>query len=906
MPTPCPLPDELAAFALGTLPIESSEAIAEHLDRCPNCEATFDGLEGSADTLVEHLRAPQVPDDVDLKSLLERAAALVVATERPAPVVLKQLRDYQLLEVLGHGGMGAVYRAIHVHLERIVAVKVLPPDRTRDPHAIARFRREMRAVGKLHHPNIVVAHDAGEADGTHFLVMELVDGADASRLVHAIGPLPVANAAEIVRQAAAGLQHAHEHGLVHRDIKPSNLIVTRAGEVKVLDLGLALLAGPQAAGDELTGESQMMGTADYMAPEQTGNSHGVDIRADIYSLGCTFYKLLTGTAPFSGPGCTSAIQKMMAHVGTPAPDVRALRPDVPADLAAIVAKMLAKQPADRYATPAEAELALAPHCHGAKLAGLADRANRAEPDAPAESPIQVAAATQATDATSTFSQRTPENVVVASCPLELPFAIEVTKHKVASTNPPRRRNWAITGFAASLVLVLAGAGIFRVQTADGTLVLTVDDPNVTVMVDGQKALVKPGADGKTLEISVDPGDHKLVVKTADGVQLKVDDRFTISAGGKTQLTAVLERSKPPVVIPASPPVTLPKNPADPDRAVAEWVLSKGGTVSFAPQKGPLQSAQKLAELPAEPFVLRTIGLNNCQFHSQDEVAVFSLLPAINRHDLQVYLGDSNIGDQGLAHVVECQDITALFFGPTNKVTDNGLAALSRHPRLVHVGLPPGTTDAGLKHLAGLPNLERLGAIGTQVTDAGLLELRGLSKLTHVSVGRTSVTLPGVAAAFGDCELQSLDVDVDRESDLELVKQWPRLGYFFTGRNPDIGDAGLAHLATLVELRLLHASYAKVTDAGVAPLANLKKLYQLQLSGATIGDGALATFGQMPQLRQLWISNTRVTDAGLQELAELTDLESLTLLNTRTTQAGIDSLRAKLPKCKIEWSPAKEN
>ena len=209
------------------------------------------------------------------------------------------IRDYQLLAKLGEGGMGAVYKALHTKLQKVVAIKVLPAGRMNDPQAVQRFEREMQAVGRLSHPNIVGAHDAGEHEGTNFLVMEHVAGIDLSELIRNVGPLPIADACELARQAAVGLQHAHEHDLVHRDIKPSNLMLAPDGQVKILDLGLARLHMGNLP--ELTSTGQMMGTLDYIAPEQTGDAHDVDIRADIFSLGATLYKLLTGVTPYSDP-----------------------------------------------------------------------------------------------------------------------------------------------------------------------------------------------------------------------------------------------------------------------------------------------------------------------------------------------------------------------------------------------------------------------------------------------------------------------------------------------------------------------------------------------------------------------------------------------------------------------------
>jgi serine/threonine protein kinase len=214
------------------------------------------------------------------------------------------LGSYLLLDCLGQGGMGHVFKARHRTMNRVVAVKVIRKERLADDNAIERFRREARAAARLVHPNIVYVYDFDRVNETHFLVMQFVAGTDLAKLVKANGPLPVNKARNYIRQVALALQHAHEHGLVHRDIKPSNLLLTTKGEeVKVLDFGLALfqhVSGMEETASELTFTGQVMGTPDYMAPEQALESHEVDIRADIYSLGCTFYYLLTGQPPFPG------------------------------------------------------------------------------------------------------------------------------------------------------------------------------------------------------------------------------------------------------------------------------------------------------------------------------------------------------------------------------------------------------------------------------------------------------------------------------------------------------------------------------------------------------------------------------------------------------------------------------
>ena len=230
---------------------------------------------------------------------------------------------------------------------------------------------------RLRHPNLIAVYEAGHAAGRVYLVMEFIDGDNLGAFVGRYGPLPVAEACEVVRQAALGLQHLHEHSLVHRDVKPANLMLTLAGEVKVLDLGLARhLHGP-GAGEQITWHGEFLGTLDYVAPEQCVDSHAVDIRADVYGLGCTLYELLAGQAPFARPGYESAFQKMKAHVEAPVPPIREPRPDVPERLAGALERMLAKDREDRFAMPADVVRAVQPFAAGAELAALARAPRRA-------------------------------------------------------------------------------------------------------------------------------------------------------------------------------------------------------------------------------------------------------------------------------------------------------------------------------------------------------------------------------------------------------------------------------------------------------------------------------------------------------------------------------------------------
>lgn len=386
-PDSCPLESTLSEFVRCQVAADQADFIAEHISNCERCETTVTGLEKAAETLVWLPKGDGVTfrfqDEPELQRVIQAVKQRDHRPDLAGPIhssilPLEQLRDYQIITKIGDGGMGAVYRAVHTRLNKTVALKVLSFARRQDEEAISRFQREMSIVGRLHHPNIVQALDAGEENGWHFLVMEYVAGIDLSALLRKSGPLPISAACEVIAQAAIGLQYAHENGLVHRDIKPSNVMLAQATNtggslepqwvIKILDLGLARIQYSRMEQvSELTMDGQVMGTPDYMAPEQGDDSRSVDIRADIYSLGATLYKLLTGVAPFQGAGRRSLIHKLTALAIETPPSVRELRPDVPEALAALIARTLAKRPHDRFDQPADLVAALQPYRSGEDL-----------------------------------------------------------------------------------------------------------------------------------------------------------------------------------------------------------------------------------------------------------------------------------------------------------------------------------------------------------------------------------------------------------------------------------------------------------------------------------------------------------------------------------------------------------
>jgi serine/threonine protein kinase len=346
---------QLAAFLWGQLDESDHAAIASHIEGCDSC----------------CLAMRDIPDDAFLARIrqangpMEDADASYIR-DQGLPKELSEHPRYKVGKFLGAGGMGAVYQAEHRLMDRIVALKILHPDLLRHPRVVQRFRQEVKAAARLSHPNIVTAYDAEQAGEVHFLVMEFVDGISLAHLIAKKGSLEISTACNFARQAAKGLQHAFEAGMVHRDIKPHNLMLTRKGQIKILDFGLARLASETRADLDLptgldrpglTRLGDILGTPDFMAPEQVVDSSQADIRADLYSLGCTLYYLLVGQSPFAKDSARTVLLSKKYRLPRPITD---LRDDLPAGLPMILNKMLAKDPAHRFQTPAEVVKAFTP------------------------------------------------------------------------------------------------------------------------------------------------------------------------------------------------------------------------------------------------------------------------------------------------------------------------------------------------------------------------------------------------------------------------------------------------------------------------------------------------------------------------------------------------------------------
>ena len=357
-----PSREQLELLAESRLGPADRAVVVEHVERCEACRETLAVLAPFRPTKTWANTEPVEPE---------------TSSDTPLPEEFHHHTRYRVFSLLGGGGMGTVYKAEHRLLERPVVLKVIRSNLVANPGVVQRFQKEARLAARLHHPNVVAVYEAEEFGATQMLVMEYVEGVNLAELVAERGLLPVPEACEIVRQAAVGLDYIGEQGLIHRDIKPANLLVSRSGHVKILDLGVATLKGdPAVPVADMTGERQFVGTVDYASPEQWESSRNLDIRADVYSLGCTFYYLLAGEAPFPNKKYTSLMQQMWAHSQAPLPPIRALRPDVPPEIAAVLARMLAKSRDDRYARPGEVAAALAPFTQDCDLAEYARTARR--------------------------------------------------------------------------------------------------------------------------------------------------------------------------------------------------------------------------------------------------------------------------------------------------------------------------------------------------------------------------------------------------------------------------------------------------------------------------------------------------------------------------------------------------
>ncbi len=563
----------------------SADARSELIRELVDMEVHFRKQRGESPTAEEYLgRFPECADGLS-ELLVNRPSAGpsadtramgLDATPPSGPLLITpsvplgpgaRLGAYEVVDVLGQGGMGTVYKARHTKLGRTVALKVLLPGLLNRPDAVARFEAEIRALGPIDHRNVVHAIDADESDGYHYYAMDFVPGIDLSRLSKQLGSLPAADACELIRQAAEGLEYLSQKGIVHRDIKPANLMVCAGLEVhgmaectrqtmccdwaplvKILDMGLARGRQGQDEDEPITSSGQLLGTVDFMAPEQLGDSHEVDVRSDIYSLGATLHQLLTGRPPYPS---SSQLGKLRALATESPPAVAELRPDLPAPLAAAVDRMLQRDPAARFETPSQVAEVLAPFTEGTDLRELVRRAVAKSDDVPA----------LRTSAAAPGSMIPTEDVQVRSGSAS---AAEATPRGSRTTAPAAVR-WRVVAAAIGLMCVIGAvvAVMFRVSTPYGEVVVRAaegTDIEVDVQQNGKTVDVIGPKNGWRVRVA--EGGYDLVLRTTDRELTLDNDTATVSRDGTAEVTIVRRSTKAAQLAKTSPPTPLEFRPSE--------------------------------------------------------------------------------------------------------------------------------------------------------------------------------------------------------------------------------------------------------------------------------------------------------------------------------------------------------
>jgi hypothetical protein len=529
----------LKAFGLGRLESPAAEAVGRHVEACSACRDRVASL--SADSFLGRVRnAHAAPAGETLGFTVARPSGPPPAADS-LPPGLADHTDYRIDRELGRGGMGVVYLAHNTLLGRDEVLKVMGRQYIDRPGVFERFQREIRAVARLRHPNIVAAYSAFRIAGGLVFAMEYVEGLDLARIVKTKGALPVVHAAYFARQAALGLQHAHDRTLIHRDIKPHNLMLTHEGRdrvVKVLDFGLAKATREERVDHGLTHEGQALGTPDYIAPEQIVGAADVDIRADIYSLGATLYYLLAGRPPFREKSLYDTYQ---AHISRDAERLNLIRPEVPSELAALVAKMMAKDPSRRFQTPAEVAQALEPFYRKPSSQTIATYR-----------PPLVPAVLQAATPPPARIEPAPAAVpVVAQPTAPAPAAGPAKPRLVPSTVPAavgagrggrRRVKPAVMAAAAGALALTLGLGLVLFRTSEGVVRLEGLPENAVVTIDGEAATVSWDDGRKVAEIRAPAGSHGVEVKV-DGIRA-FGQAVRFDTGSTQPIVVSLDHSTP--------------------------------------------------------------------------------------------------------------------------------------------------------------------------------------------------------------------------------------------------------------------------------------------------------------------------------------------------------------------------
>jgi Leucine-rich repeat (LRR) protein/tRNA A-37 threonylcarbamoyl transferase component Bud32 len=733
------------------------------------------------------------PKDAEelIRELIKQAALTTFQAQHVLAGKAKALflGNYTILDRIGAGGMGQVFKAEHRRMERIVAIKMLPAAMMKDDAALARFQREVKAAAKLEHPNIVAAYDADEANGVHFLVMQYVDGIDLSALVKKNGPIPVGQALNYIVQAARGLEFAHGEGIVHRDIKPSNLILDKKGAVRILDMGLARVDSPlgDTVNAGLTNTGNIMGTIDFMAPEQALDSKHADQRADIYSLGCTLFFLLTGKKMYDED---TVMKRLLGHREGAIPSLLAARPELPTGLQTVFQRFVAKRPADRYQSIGEARAALEAVQSG-------------------KSPLPIA-------------DGLPSIALPKGTAIRKPATQPQTSVGKRSRAPKQLPRGLMLGGAA--VLLALGFGgyalrdlIFKHPPPAGTVMVEVDQPGAELTLDHeQKLSLRAGGQRETVEVSANSGKHLLEVRK-DGFKIYTGE-FVVNEGEPNRIKVRLEplaavtpdKAAGPSVVSAKP--SPPASAADRERIAAEWVLKAGGELAVVDTDTSKEVfVDRLDKLPQQRFKVVDVNL------AKDSVQHLQLTDS----DLTKLVGLSGLARLNLSRV---------------PLTDAGMKQIGRIASLKSINLHrTQISDAGLSELRNVIGLENLYLDSTKITGAGFSELKQLTGLQEIALGGSAlVNDAGVKNLAAFTNLTMLTLNATQLTDEGVASLMPLIklrSLFLHGTQ--ISDHAIDTLRNLHELQNLELRSTRITDEGVSRLTTLTQLKTLGLQRTRI-------------------------------------------------------------------------
>ena len=832
------------------------DVLAEHLETCPDCLAqaqTLSPTDTLAKTLSEASEQTEGPDAAVVARLIEKLKTLAAApmanlsdelsedsligstpdaldedltasggwqgselesellashegsdhewgflSPPQAADEIGRLGSYRILQVLGRGGMGVVFRAEDLNLKRIVALKAMLPTHSARPSAKSRFLREAQTAASIKHDHIVTIHQVGEDRGVPFLAMEFLLGEPLDARIKREQKLPIPEVLRIGREVAEGLAAAQEEGLIHRDIKPANVWLESrsskgAPRVKILDFGLARSTADNTG---LTQMGTIMGTPSYMAPEQA-RGKTVDGRADLWSLGVMLYEMTNGRRPFVGDNAMAILTSLAMDEPTP-PNL--INIGMPQGLSDLIVRLLSKAPEHR---PASAQ-------------AVAEELLRLQ----AEVVMPIVEAMPARG--SADVGRSADNTMLDPWQ-DLDDATHVepgtkSKPKVATVSPKSKPNLKrppikasrrplLFAILAGLLIIGGGVGAYQLvfKTIDGTLIVEVDDDAKITFEKGELRVF--GVDGKesyTLRPSdknksFPPGEYTIDVVGPNGLKLSTKE-FKIENGKKTPVRVTL--AKPDAVVKKDPPKADPK--ADPDRNGAAYILSMGGTVMIK-EKGQERQTAAVGDLPRRAFELTYVHSGNNPKVNDAGLAIFKdckNLTYLNLHSSQV-------SDAGLAYFKDCKNLAELHLGVT-QVSDVGLA-LFKNCNLTVLDLAvTKVSDAGLGYFKDCKNLKQLGLHFCQVSDVGLAHFKDCKNLTAVHLYNTQVTDAGMVH-FKDCK---------------------SLTYLNLNSTP-VSDAGMVHFKDCKGLLNVSLLKTRVTAAKIEELKKALPQCRIEWDGGTI-------------------------------------------------------------------------